>query len=275
MQKYENIINLIKEQSPLIHCITNPVSMNDCANIILGLGAKPIMAEHPKEVADITGMSDALGINIGCITDSKMEAIMISGLKSLESNIPTVIDLVGITCSKLRYDFAIEFINKARPSIIKGNLAEIKTLCGLNASYKGIDSNELINQGIDNETKEAIKKLATDTNATIVASGATDFISDGKHFASLANGSKYMPLITGTGCMLNAIIATFLSTINKDTNISTFDIGVISTLYLNTCGELAEKSNDFVGSGTYHIKLLDMISTLTFDKLDSSLINFI
>ncbi len=273
MKEHEYIIDFIKEQKPLIHCITNPVSMNDCANVILALGAKPIMAEHPKEVADITRSSNALGINIGCITDLKMQAIMISGQTALESNIPSVIDCVGITCSKLRLDFALEYIKKAKPTIIKGNLSEIKTLCGLDTAYKGIDSNEHINyQNIDNDTKTAIKKLAMDTNATVVATGAHDFISDGQNLASLSNGSKYMSLVTGTGCMLNAVIATFMSAIS-DSSISAFDIAVTASLYLNTCGEIAADS--YIGSGSYHIKLIDTISTLSIDKLNPSFINTI
>ena len=102
----------VREKGPLIHCITNPISINDCANIVLASGAKPIMAEHPAEVAEITAVSAALAVNLGNITDIRMQSMCIAGETAQKMHLPVILDLVGVGCSQLRYDYAKMFIEK-------------------------------------------------------------------------------------------------------------------------------------------------------------------
>ena len=123
----ESLLHSIRKNEPLIHCITNPISINDCANAVLATGAKPVMAEHPLEVAHITSMASVLAVNLGNITDARMESIMISGRQAEELNIPSIIDSVGVTCSDIRLKLAKEYIDMCRPAVIKGNISEIKT----------------------------------------------------------------------------------------------------------------------------------------------------
>ena len=118
LQKIIDIKEKVKIDKPLIHCITNHITINDCANIVLSAYGKPIMAEHYEEVSDITSSASALAINIGNITDNRMKSIMISGKTANEKNIPSIIDIVGVSCSKLRLNFAINFIEKCKPSVI-------------------------------------------------------------------------------------------------------------------------------------------------------------
>ena len=113
------------QKKPLIHCITNPISINQCATAILAVGAKPIMAEHPKEVAEITKTADALMLNIGNITDARMEAMPIALREASKKNIPIVLDIVGLACSSLRKSFVNGLMNEAMPTVIKGNYSEI------------------------------------------------------------------------------------------------------------------------------------------------------
>ena len=124
--KWNDVKGKIDSQSPLIHCITSPIAINDCANAVLALGAKPIMAEHPLEVENITLMSKSLAVSLANITDARAESIMISGKAACKAGISSVIDLVGVTCSKMRADLAKKYITQCRPAVIKGNVSEIK-----------------------------------------------------------------------------------------------------------------------------------------------------
>ena len=110
LEKMKKAKEAVISQAPLIHCITNPISINDCANVVLALGAKPIMAEHPKEVHEITALAKALAVNLGNITDARAESIFISGGVAKNAQIPCVIDVVGAACSALRMELAQRFI---------------------------------------------------------------------------------------------------------------------------------------------------------------------
>lgn len=139
LEKMKKAKEAVISQAPLIHCITNPISINDCANVVLALGAKPIMAEHPKEVHEITALAKALAVNLGNITDARAESIFISGGVAKNAQIPCVIDVVGVACSALRMELAQRFIRECAPCVIKGNLSEIKALAGVDNAAQGID----------------------------------------------------------------------------------------------------------------------------------------
>ena len=271
--KVENIINSIRSNAPLIHCITNPISINDCANAVLAVGAKPIMAEHPKEVAKITSMASVLAVNLGNITDARINSIMISGKTSLENNIPSVIDAVGVTCSDIRLELAKEYINVCRPAVIKGNISEIKVLNGLSSDAAGIDVSDKDTFSSDNEVKmkytgELVKKLAKKTNSVVVATGVVDTISDGCEVYYIQNGCEMMSSITGTGCMLNVLIASYISA-GKYTDTKILDNAICATALLGIAGERARdyplKYN--AGLGTFHVRLLDEISLINAKTL--------
>lgn len=271
--KVENIINSIRSNAPLIHCITNPISINDCANAVLAVGAKPIMAEHPKEVAKITSMASVLAVNLGNITDARINSIMISGKTSLENNIPSVIDAVGVTCSDIRLELAKEYINVCRPAVIKGNISEIKVLNGLSSDAAGIDVSDKDTFSSDNEVKmkytgELVKELAKKTNSVVVATGVVDTISDGSEVYYIKNGCEMMSSITGTGCMLNVLIASYISA-GKYTDTKILDNAICATALLGIAGERARdytlKNN--AGLGTFHVRLLDEISLINAKTL--------
>ena len=271
--KVENIINSIRSNAPLIHCITNPISINDCANAVLAVGAKPIMAEHPKEVAKITSMASVLAVNLGNITDARINSIMISGKTSLENNIPSVIDAVGVTCSDIRLELAKEYINVCRPAVIKGNISEIKVLNGLSSDAAGIDVSDKDTFSSDNEVKmkytgELVKELEKKTNSVVVATGVVDTISDGCEVYYIQNGCEMMSSITGTGCMLNVLIASYISA-GKYTDTKILDNAICATALLGIAGERARdytlKNN--AGLGTFHVRLLDEISLINAKTL--------
>lgn len=247
--------NSIRHNRPLIHCITNPISINDCANAVLAVGARPIMAEHPKEVADITRSASALCVNLGNITDVRLESIMISGKVARDNNIPCIIDLVGVACSKLRNDFAMDFIKECRPDVIKGNATEIRAIASREISSGGVDviSDDEITGDNLYKSITAFKKIALDTGALVLATGKTDIIAGVEKGFAVSNGNDMLPMVTGTGCMLGALTAAFISPgdIEKGT--------VLAAAYLGIAGEMAFTP---MGTGTFRVNLIDKLSTI-------------
>ncbi|RKM58179.1 hydroxyethylthiazole kinase [Butyrivibrio sp. X503] len=206
-----DICKKLKEQSPLIHCITNPISIMQCANAVLLLGARPIMAEHPDEVCDITASAKALLLNFGNITRDRLEAIKLSYDEAMKKEIPIVIDAVGDACSELRRATVNELLGKRNPKVpllIKGNYSEIRAL--LDETYKssGVDADKKLTF---EEILDMAKELARKQGVTVLASGEKDIVTDGAKTALIENGTKKLGSITGTGCMLGAVCASFFS----------------------------------------------------------------
>lgn len=242
--------------NPLIHCITNPISINQCANAILAVGAKPIMAEHPKEVLEITKTADALLLNIGNITDARMEAMPISFKEAIKRNIPVVLDIVGLACSSMRKAFVSKLLKEASPTVIKGNYSEIFALYHQEYCSSGVDADASIDE--ENAEKAAIF-LADKYKTTILATGKKDMITDGKRLVYINNGTQQLSSVTGTGCMLGALCASYLAMEHS------FDAVVYACAVLGVSGELSET---LAGNGTFMQKVMDRISTITKDEIE-------
>ena len=253
---------LLKEKAPLIHCITNPISINDCANALLAVGARPIMAEHPQEVEEITATAAALAVNLGNITDARMESMLLSGRKARVLGIPRVIDVVGVSCSGLRRAYAREWIRQCAPSVIKGNIAEIKTLCGSAVSSTGIDAGEADQLSADTlaGSAAAARRLARESGAVILASGRTDLVTDGDTVWLAENGCAQMARLTGTGCMQGVLTAAFL------TVLSPADAALTAAVFFGVCGEQARTGQ---GMGAFHVRLLDALDCLPEEELQA------
>ena len=250
---YERIREIrkeIKTNRPLIHCITNPISINACANAVLAVGARPVMAEHPEEVSAITETAAALMINLGNITDARMGSMAISARVASKKHIPAVLDLVGIACSRFRRDFAKKLIKENTPNILKGNYSEILALYDENYESSGVDAEA----SLDNENiLKAAVLLAKKNGSTILASGKTDIITDGSKAVFVNNGTVQMARITGTGCMLGAIAASFASVSDS------FEAAVSAAVFFGICGENSAAD----GTGTFMIRLYDSISLIS------------
>ncbi|RMD04182.1 hydroxyethylthiazole kinase [Clostridium autoethanogenum] len=252
----------VKIKKPLIHYITNPISINDCANAILAIGAKPIMAEHPLEVSEITSASNALAVNLGNITDVRMKSMLISGKTAFKERIPQVIDLVGVGCSKLRFNYAKKFISQCHPDVIKGNLSEIRAICGIESNAKGIDAGECdrITDDNFNENIEIVEKLSLRTNSVIAATGAVDVITNGSETYLIKNGCEMLSMVTGTGCMVTALIASYISSLDI------FGGTILAVSLMGICGEL---SQHVIGIGSFRTDLIDNLFTIS----DTTIIN--
>lgn len=250
------ICGLVRKTQPLIHCITNPISIHQCANAILAIGARPMMAEHPAEVREITETANALMLNIGNITDARMQSIRISLLAAKEKNIPVILDAVGVACSRLRRDYIAELLESAVPSIIKGNYSEIYALHHAAYRSSGVDADAALNA---DAICKAAAALARKYHTAILASGKADIVTDGTRLVQIKNGTPQLSAVTGTGCMLGALCGAYLSVC------SGMDAAAAACAALGICGELAQTDK---GSGSFMVNLMDGLSTLTDADLE-------
>ncbi|MGL4798466.1 MAG: hydroxyethylthiazole kinase [Cellulosilyticaceae bacterium] len=260
IEKLIHIKEKVMREEPLIHGLTHPITMNDCANVILAVGGRPIMAEHPKEVREITQSAKALVVNLGNISESRMTSMMLSGNVTKEADIPCIIDCVGVACSDLRLTFAKQFVEVCQPQVIKGNMSEIKAMAGVATNTQGIDVAKE-----DRGTKETIgehlrivRSLAKAYGTVVVATGKLDIISDGERTYIIENGCEALTKITGTGCMVGMLIGTFIS------QKAVVEGALLGTLMMGLSGELAQ---DIKGVGSFKVAVFDYLSTLDGETL--------
>lgn len=256
MRPIPDIRGAVRERSSLIHCITNPISINQCANAILAVGGRPIMAEHPREVSEITATAGALMLNLGNITDVRMEAMRLSARTAAEHGTPILLDAVGVACSRLRRDYACCLMEAVTPAVIKGNYSEINALYQERYRASGVDADA----ALDAQTVErAAAALARTRRTVVLASGKVDIVTDGTRLIRVRNGTPQLSCVTGTGCMLGALTAAYLSAA------SGLDAAVTACAVLGVCGQLAETER---GSGSFMVGLLDALSTLQDAELE-------
>lgn len=252
MDKHQlkQLFRLVKEQRPLVHHITNQVTMNDCANVTLAIGASPVMTIGEKEVKEMVRLADALVLNIGTLTDSIFTSIVLAGQQANENGIPVIFDPVGAGGTTYRTERAIELLEKVKVSIIRGNGSELEALLGGKSVTRGVDEGK-----ITKAREEIATQLAKQTGAVTVVSGEKDFISNGKTTVQLSNGHPWLSKITGTGCMSTSIIGSFAGT-----KCPIFDAAIVGASVIGIAGERAyRKLREDDGIGTFKMKLMDEI----------------
>ena len=268
LSQLEPILTYIQQEAPLIHCITNPISINDCANILLAIGARPIMAEHPDEVAEITAIAKGLALNLGNITDARMASMKISAGAAKDKGIPFVLDLVGLSCSRLRQKYAKELLQIAVPDIIKGNISELRTLLGLPTTPgMGVEAGqkEMVTQENALEYAKLFQKQAKEYHTVLLATGPIDLVVSSEEAYIIANGSNALASITGTGCMNNVLAGACLAGVHGISSQATNNTlaAILSCLLLGIAGENIQDIYLSQGPGSFHYSLMDSISQLT------------
>lgn len=253
------IRHMVRQRQPLIHCITNPISIHQCANGILAVGARPMMAEHPKEAAQITQTAQVLMLNLGNITDARMESMSVSAQTARQAGIPILLDAVGIACSTLRREYVLELLKDGIPDVIKGNYSEIWALYRNDYHSSGVDADAALDV---RGAQEAAVCLARRYRTIILASGKVDVVTDGNRVYHIHNGTPQLSQITGTGCLQGALCAAYLSAG------SGIEAVITGCAVLGICGELAQTDR---GSGTFLTNLMDALSTLTDGQLRQNL----
>lgn len=250
----------ISKTRPLVHCITNPVTINDCANVLLAVGARAIMASHVDEVEDIQQGASALVLNLGGIANFNAMTRAAKAASSLGH--PVVVDPVGVSASGLRRRACLELLTSHLVTCVRGNGSEIAALLSESRTATGLEA-----EGISGDVCPNAVALARRHSCTVVSSGATDVITDGKSVFAVSNGDAMMTRITGSGCMSTTLIGAFYSMENS------ILAAVASCAYMGICGEVAAKDTRSLGrgTGTFRTFLIDKLFNLDFAEFSSRL----
>lgn len=251
----------IRQNNPIIHCITNAVTSNDCANAILAIGASPIMAHHKEEVEGIQENAEALVLNYGATDD--YESFLRAGKKANDMGHPIVIDPVGCSASPYRLKALLELLSQVKVACIRGNIAEITSIAMQDCMGKGVDSK--LKQQLKEDPQVLATQLAKENNCVIVLSGKINFITDGKGIAEIQGGSALMKEVTGVGCISSALLGAFLAGNKKE---DYFFASVMAIDYINECGRIAEDKMKIGSDGpmSFKVKFYDELY-LRRDKL--------
>ncbi len=261
------MIENVRKNVPLVHNITNYVTVNDVANVLLACGGSPIMSDEPEDVKDITSICGGLNINIGTLNKTSIEAMFIAGEKSKELGHIVLLDPVGAGASKLRTETAREIMEEIKPHIIRGNISEIKALAVGSETTKGVDAN--VEDAVTEENLEKsvafIKAFAKEKQAVIAVTGAIDLVTDGDRCFVIRNGRKEMGEITGTGCQLSGMMTAF-AVANRDELLESAAAAVCT---MGLAGERAwARMEECDGNSTYRNKIIDEIYNMTGEILE-------
>lgn len=257
MKEYTAILKLVRERNPLVHQITNYVTVNDCANATICVGASPVMSHAVEDVADMVKIASALVLNIGTLDKNQIEGMLVAGGVAAKRGIPIILDPVGAGATPYRTETANHLLKELPITVLKGNAGEIGTIAGASAKVRGVDS-----ESISGNKKDIVKNLAREYYCTVVMSGEEDIISDGERLAEVKNGVPFMGKVSGTGCMASAICGAFTA-YSSDI----MDGCITAMTYFGVAGEIAAKTAE--GPGTFKPKLFDAMANLTIDEFKS------
>ncbi|MBR2006146.1 MAG: hydroxyethylthiazole kinase [Thermoguttaceae bacterium] len=246
----------LRRAAPLTHCITNYVTANDCANVLLAFGASPIMADEPAEVEEIVALSSGLVVNLGTLNRSTVDAAFAATRRANELGIPAVLDPVGVGASRLRTETARRLLNEFRFAAIRGNVSEIGALAFGTGSTRGVDA---VSESNRRAVAERLREFAAAFRTTVVASGALDLVVDAERFATVRNGSPWAARITGAGCISTAVLGACVAA----NRARVWEAAVAATAAFGVCGEIAERRTVERGGGTatFRTELIDAAST--------------
>lgn len=261
------MISMVREKNPLVHSITNYVTVNDCANTILATGGAPLMADDAKEVEEIVAISSALYLNIGTLNARTVESMLLAGKKANDLGKPVILDPVGVGASTLRNETARQLLETIQFAVIKGNSSEIRALYDNTKTKGGVDVQEedIVTDDTLDSSISFSKKAALKFNSVVVMTGAIDIITDGNRVVLCRNGHSLMTQITGTGCMLGSMIATYCG--GQSDKI--FEGAVHAIIHMGIAGENAAAKALDCGEGIGHFRLylIDAVGLMTKDQL--------
>lgn len=280
-------LTAVKEQSPLVHNITNYVVMNNTANALLAIGASPVMAHAVEEMEEMASIASSLVLNIGTLSPEWVEAMRLAGITAHRRNIPIVLDPVGAGATSYRTKTSLDLIGKCHPTIIRGNASEIMAIAPRSKGKEAIvsscsaTSRDAMNmattphsqgngtKGVDSsagssDAVESAKVLSLSAKAIVVISGPTDYITDGERVAEIHNGAEIMTRVTGLGCTASALVGAFAA-VNQDP----FDASVSAMAVMGIAGEIAASRSR--GNGSMQINFLDELYNLSAKEIEDFL----
>ncbi len=258
----------VRKTTPLVHCITNYVTVNDCANALLACGASPIMSDEPLDVEDITGICGSLVLNIGTLNTGTIEGMRLAAAKATELGHPIILDPVGAGASALRSETASEFLDGYGITVIRGNMSEMKALAGASASTRGVDvaPEDVVTEENLAASSAFAKRVAARTGAVVAITGAIDIVADEARAVAIRNGSPLMASITGSGCMLSAITGAFAAAGQDHLR----DAVISAVAAMGVAGEVAaHRMGPADGNGSFRTYLLDGLFKLDGAMLET------
>ena len=266
-QVLKTMLENVRTKSPLVHNITNYVTVNDVANVLLAAGGSPIMSDDADDVEDITSICGGLNINIGTLNKNTIPSMFLAGKKANALGHIVLLDPVGAGASRLRTDTANRLMQEVRFDAVRGNISEIKTLCTGSGSTKGVDADavDTVTEANLDDGVALVKAFAKQTGCIIAVTGAIDLVSDGARCWCIRNGRAEMSRITGTGCQLSALMTAFLVA-NPDHKL---DAAAAAVCMMGLAGEIGwANMQPGDGNSTYRNRIIDAIFNMTGDALE-------
>lgn len=265
---FGQLLENVRRQTPLVHHITNYVTVNDCANITLACGGSPIMADDVLEAEEITAVCQSLVINIGTLNERTISSMLKAGKKANELGRPVIFDPVGAGASKLRTETAFRLIQEVHFSVIRANGSEIKTILQGCGSTKGVDADakDAVSEINIRSAAASAQKLAKKLDCVVAMTGAIDVVANADTTFLIRNGHPFMSKITGTGCMLSSVTGAFCGA-NPD---QVLDAAAAAVCAMGLCGQLARREG--IGTASYRTGILDQMSLLTPHKLEGGML---
>ncbi len=259
--------DLLRKTMPLIHNITNYVTVNDVANILLACGGSPIMSDEVEDVEDITSICNGLNINIGTLHKSSIEGMLRAGKKANDLHHPILLDPVGAGASKFRTETALKLMQELNLTVIRGNISEIKTLALGSGTTKGVDADvsDAVTEENLEQAIEFVKAFSKKTGTIIAVTGRIDLVTDGNRCYVIRNGRPEMGKITGTGCQLSGMMTAFI-TANPDEMLEAAAAAVCAMGLAGEIGWSRMQIGD--GNATYRNRIIDAIYNMTGDILE-------
>ena len=255
------LLREVRDKRPLVHNLTNYVTVNDCANALLAVGASPVMADDIGEAADIAALADAVVINIGTLNARTIQSMLAAGKKAVSLGRPAVLDPVGAGASRLRTETALELIRQIPFSVVRGNVSEIKAVLAGSGTTRGVDADEkdVGADGFDGAVAAA-RALARRTGAVVAVTGPTDIVSDGSRVFAIHNGHPLLSRITGSGCMLSALTGAFCGASPG----KVFEAAAAALCTMGLAGEQAAERTlrESAGTGSFRTYLIDSLSLM-------------
>jgi hydroxyethylthiazole kinase len=251
------MLGRVRSKNPVVHSITNYVVMNSTANVLLAMGASPIMAHAIEELNEIVGIANSIVINIGTLSPHWIESMQHACKLAKIGGKPLVLDPVGSGATKFRTDAACNLVRTHTPTVIRGNASEILSLSPQGGTTRGVDSMHKMEDAF-----EAARIVASDLSTCAAVTGERDLITDGKRNLVVSNGHPLMRSVTGTGCAATVVVAAFLA-VESDPVLAS----AAALAYFGHAGEKAAKESS--GPGTFWQKTLDALYTITPEELEA------
>ncbi len=264
----KNALDNVRSGGPLVHSITNYVTVNDCANALLAIGASPIMSDEPEDVGDIQTICGGLVLNIGTLNQHTIEGMIAAGEKATLLAHPIVLDPVGAGASNLRTKTAADLLDRFNISIVRGNMSEVKALAGGAATTRGVDvcPDDAVTDANLAQSAAFAREFAAKTNTVAAITGAIDVVADANRAFSVRNGSAMQGKITGAGCMLSCLTAAF-AVANADNALAA---ALSAVCCMGVAGDIAQaRMGGLDGNGSFRTYLIDALYNMDGAQLSS------